>query len=378
MIGLHNVAVLVDGFQVGQWSKYSISCSMLTPSDSFTLTRPWDSYAWAICRPDSEVVVCVDGVPVITGWIDDRELSGDDDSFTITGRDKIGRLIQESSPAFTFAGLSPMQLIGKIAQPWFTVTVDNNERNRRIVRGKKGKIAQAGTVTVRRKRKTGSRVEPGQTKWTAIEEILKQTGEIAMSSGDGKELIVFAPNTAQEPQWNFFRPAPYTRRKNAPGQVQEMRERWSVGDLYSRIDVVGSGVGSANSYGVAVNARSGVAKDFTATADGEGDKLQRAKKLLLNESVRSLDEAREFAEREMSRRAMNYLRLDVVAPLHGQRVAGGRDVTLFALDTIAACENEMTGTSGPFRVVELEFTTSRADGEITRLGLIPEAQEIFL
>lgn len=377
MIGRHKVSILIDGFEVGGWTTYSINVSMLTPSDAFSMSRPFDPYAWEICRPDSEVTVCVDGVAIITGWIDDRELTADEDSFSISGRDKVGRLVQESSPAYAFAGLSPLQLIAKIASPLFSVAVDNNERNRRIVRGKKGKLAQAGTVVVKRKKKTGSRVEPGQTKWSAIEEILKQTGEIAMSSGDGKELIVFTPATAQEPQWSFFRPAPKSARVR-DGNVVSMGEKWSVGDIYSRIDVVGSGVGTANSYGVSVNARSGVAKDFASTLDGDGDKLQRPKKLLLTESVRSIAEAGEFAAREMARRMMGYLRLDVVAPMHGQRVAGGRDLTLFAVDTIAAVENEITGTRGLFRVVELEFMSSRADGARTKLGLIPEGQEIFL
>lgn len=376
MIGRHKISVLIDGYEIGGWTTYSIKCSMLVPASQFSLSRTWDSFAWDICRPDSEVVVCVDGVAVITGWIDDRS-DEDVDVLEISGRDKVGRLVQESSPAFVFAGQSPRQLIGKIAAPWFTVAVDDNDRNRRVTRGKKGKIAQAGTVALKRTKKTGARVEPGQTKWAAIEELLKQTGEVAIPSGDGKELIVFRPtDQAQEPQYHFFQPAPGSRR-TAEGNCK-IRERWSVGDLYSRIDVVGSGVGTANTYGVSVNARSGVAKDFASTVDGDGDKLQRPKKLLLIESVRNIAEAGEFANREMDRRAMGYLRIDVEAPMHGQRVAGGRDVTLFALDTIASVENEKTRTRGPYRIVELDFTTSRADGETTKIALIPEAQEIFL
>lgn len=376
MIGRHRISILVDGYEVGGWTNYSIKCSMLTPASGFSLSRPWDTYAWNICRPDSEIVVCVDGVAVITGWIDDRS-DEEEDVLEIGGRDKIGRLVQESSPVFSFAGQSPRQLVGKIAAPLFTVAVDDNDRNRRVTRGKRGKIAQSGTVALKRNKKTGARIEPGQTKWAAIEEILKQTGEIAISSGDGRELIIFRPtDQAQEPQFHFFQPSPGSRR-TAEGNCK-IRERWSVGDMYSRIDVVGSGVGTANTYGVSVNARSGVAKDFASTVDGEGDKLQRPKKLLLTESVRNLAEAGEFAQREMDRRAMNYLRIDVEVPMHGQRVAGGRDVTLFALDTIASVENEKTGTSGPYRIVELEFTTSRSDGEVTKIGLVPEGQEIFL
>lgn len=376
VLGRHKVTVLVDGFEIGGWSTYSMSISMMTPADAFSLSRPFDRKAWDLCAPDSEVVICIDGVAMITGWIDDRNLGGGEE-ITISGRDKIGRLVQESSPAFAFSGLSPMQLIAKIAEPWFSVAVDNNERNRRIVRGKVGKIAQSGTVTVHRKKATGARVEPGQTKWAAIEEILKQTGELAMSSGDGKELIVFTPQVSQEPQWSLFRSAPGSRRANEEN-VTSLAERWSVGDVYSRIDVAGSGVGDANRYGSSVNTRGGFAKDFAGTEDGDGGKLKRPKKLLLTESVRSIAEASEFARREMARRSMGYLRLDAEAPMHGQRVAGGRDLTLFAVDTLASVENEISGTSGLFRVVDLEFLSSRTDGEATKLGLIPAAQEIFL
>lgn len=377
MIGRHRVSVIVGGQEVDGWMTYTIQTSLLVPSDGFNLTRPFDREAWELCRPDAEISVLVDGVAIITGYIDDVVLPPESDDMTITGRDKIGRLVQESSPAFEFAGLSTVELIKKIASPWFTEVDTENTTNRRIIRGKKGKIAASSPVVFKTKKSTGARIEPGQMRWAAIETILKQTGDLAISSGDGKSLIVFSPTSEQqEAQFRFFRPAPGSRRGGEGNCL--MGETRSVGDLYSRIDVVGSGVGDANRYGISVSARTGNARDSELTEDGTGDRFLRPKRLLMTESVRSIKEAQELAAREMARRRAGWLQVPVIAPTHGQQIQGGRDVTLFACDTIATVENEQTGLAMDMRITSCQYTSSRDEGEQTRMDLVPATQELFL
>ena len=372
----HRVTVLVEGREIDGWTSYEIQSSLVTPADAFRLSRPFDDDAWQLCSPDAEVSVLIDGVAVITGYIDDSDLDPDSDDMTIAGRDKIGRLVQESAPAFEFASLTSLQLIEQLAAPWFRTVAGSNARNRKVVRGKRGKIAASSPVVLRTKKTTGARVEPGQTRWAAITKILEQTGNLAISSGDGRELVVFSPrDEQQEPQFRFVRAA---RRRRAEEGNCTMGHRRSVGDLYSRIDVVGSGVGDANRYGVSVSARSGSALDSASAEDGTGDRFRRPKRMLLVEAVRSLQDAEYLARREMARRQMGALVVPVVAPLHGQRIAGGRDVTLFACDTIASVENRLTGLQRNMRVVSCEYTSARSSGESTRMELLPAEQEIFI
>jgi prophage tail gpP-like protein len=80
----------------------------------------------------------------------------------------------------------------------------------------------------------------------------------------------------------------------------------------------------------------------------------------------------------MSRRRAAWLRVPVIAPMHGQQIQGGRDVTLYACDCIAAVENEQTGLKMNMRIVSCEYTSERSTGEHTRMELIPEDQELFL
>jgi prophage tail gpP-like protein len=166
--------------------------------------------------------------------------------------------------------------------------------------------------------------------------------------------------------------------RTAEGNVISLTERHSTADRYSRIDVVGSGSGNTVHYGTAVSSRFGTARDSIANEDGTGRDFKYPKRLLMLEGVQSIREAIEVADREMSRREMDALRFTVTAPLHGQRIAGARDVTLFACDTLAVVENEATGTRITCMVIGLKFATDRSGGEVTELDLMPDEQPIFL
>ncbi len=378
-ISNHVVRVIVNGQQIDGWSSYSISTGLLTPADEFRLERAFDRAAWDLCAPDAEVQIYIDKVQFILGYIDDREHGDSDDTFAITGRDKVGRLLQESAPTFSFAGLDAFNLVAKLAAPWYSAVSASNLRNRVLLRGKKGRVAASGKepVVLGKLSKVGTRVEPGQTRWAAIVEILRQTGNLAWSTGNGAQLIVGQPNYSQEVQFVFFRPKPGSLR-TSERNVLTMGERHSVGERYSRIDVVGSGSGSAVHYGTTVTSRAGTVRNNPATQDGDGLDFQRPKRLLQLEDVRSLAEAQEYARREMARRDLEKTRITVTAPLHGQRVAGATGLTYFAPDTLAVVENEASGLRFTCLIISCTFTTDRRAGEITKLELVPKGQELFL
>jgi hypothetical protein len=80
----------------------------------------------------------------------------------------------------------------------------SNARNRRVLRGQ-GKRAD-GVEPVRLNTRVGTRLEPGQTRWTVIEELLGQAGYLAWSAGDSAELVIGQPNYDQEVQFELRRP----------------------------------------------------------------------------------------------------------------------------------------------------------------------------
>lgn len=372
----HVVRVVVDGKEVGGWESYEISQSMRTPADAFTLSRPFDRAAWDLLRPDRPIKVLIDEVTVLTGFIDDSEKSDNGaDSITISGRDKVGRLVQESAPGVSYRGLTERDLIARVASPWFTKVTNSNARNRKVVRGR-GRQAVVGDEPIKLDTRGGTSIEPGQARWAVIEELLRQSGHLCWSSGDGRELIVGLPNYNQAIQWSIFHPSD-TSTRGLEGNALAFGIKRSTGDRYSKIVVVGSGAGTDANYGAAVSSRYGEAKDNPLTPDGHGTTFSAPKRLVLVEDVQSRAEATSLAKREMARRALDSLRVNATLPLHGQVLSGARRA-LFALDTMARVEDEVTGLAGAYLVDSLQFTGSRQNGQRTKLSAIPKGTEVFL
>jgi prophage tail gpP-like protein len=353
------------------WTDYTVKTSLVDAVDTFSLRMPWTSEAWRLLAPDRPVRIILDGVAVVTGFLDESEIPPDDEVISVTGRDRCGRLVQESAPAIDYRGLGVKELVGRLASPWFQMVTLSNARNRRVLRGR-GARAAVGSEPVRLDTRVGTRLEPGQMRWTAIDELLGQAGYLAWSAGDGSELVIGRPNYDQAVQFHFRRPTPGSR----GGNVLGLGVRRSTADRYSRIIVLGSGAGTDASYGLAVSARAGEAKDNPLTVDGEGRDFSAPKRLVIADAaVSSRAEAQTRAQREMARRNAGALLLSIEAPGHGQVVAGSAP-TLFCPDTLARVDDEVTGTSGVYLVVSCNYRGTRTGGATTSLELVPRGTEL--
>lgn len=370
----HNISVIVDGVQIHDWETYEITSDMLTPADSFSLRIPFGRRVWDLCRGDRPIRVLIDDVVVLSGFIDERLVPEDDEAVEIIGRDRVGRMVDESAPGINFSGLTMKALIEKLAAPWFTKVTFSNVRNRTIRRGR-GRKAKAGTepLILFAQKKIGTHIEPGQTRWQVIETLCSQAGALAWSSGDGTELIIGEPNYNQEPQFRFFMPAANSKRIDQ-STVLGMGVRERTADSYSRVIVVGSGTGTAANYGASVTSRYGEARDNPATPEGDGDRFSAPKRLIAMRSVNSVAEADELAEREMDRRDAHARGLTARCAAHGQVVAGAF-TTIFAPDTIASVEDERTGTKGAYLITSCTYRSGRR-GEETTMTLVPSGTKL--
>ncbi len=366
------VSIVVAGQEVRGWTEYSITTALLDPVAQFAMTMPFDLAAWKILRKEVRVKVQLGGVTVLVGFLDTCEAPEGDDVIQVSGRNLVGRLVQESAPSFTYQGLSLTQLIAKLAAPWFTKVTLSNARNRRVQRGKGAKAKSTEAVFVDAQ-PGGTVAEPGQSRWAIIDELLRQAGLIAWSAGDGTELVIGQPNYAQEPQWRFFHPAAGSSR-GAESNVIGMGVKYSTADRYSRVIVTGSGRGTAANYGPAVASRYGSAKDGPGV-DGIGGAFAEPKRLVVHEPVQSVAEADDLALHEIERRAAHGTVVSVTAPGHGQLVAGSA-LTTFATDTLASVEDERTQTRGAFVVAGCVYTSNRKDGERTKLELLRKGVEL--
>ncbi len=370
----HNISVIVDGVQVHDWETYDITTNMLSPADHFTMRLPFDRDVWNLCRGDRPIKVLIDDVVVLTGFIDERLVPEDDEVVEIVGRDRAGRLVDESAPGINFAGLTMKALIEKVADPWYTTVSFSNARNRNVIRGRGKKAKAAGEpLKLNTTKKVGTHIEPGQTRWQVIETLCSQADCLAWAAGDGSELIIGQPNYDQEPQFRFFMPAANSKRIDE-ATVLGMGVRERTADRYSRVIVVGSGTGTDVNYGSSVASRYGEAKDNPATPDGDGLSFSAPKRLIAQRSVNSLSEATELARREMARRDAHAQAITVRAAAHGQLIAGAFP-TIFAPDTIASCEDERTGTKGNYLITACTYRSART-GEETLITLVPSGSDL--
>ncbi|MGE0547620.1 MAG: phage baseplate assembly protein [Kofleriaceae bacterium] len=387
----HEISIVVGHQQIGGWVEYQIDTSLVEPADSFALRRPFTAEAWRICRRDARVRVQIDGVPRVDGFIDARRWNTKDGTLEISGRDRIGRLVQESAPRSAFGGATLLAVITQLAAPWFERVTLVNTRNRRVTLGKGSKApAFDDPVPVLKSKPKQGRIDPGQPRWQVIAEMLSRVNLIAWSSSDGKELIVGRPNQRQ-PALFCIR---HSRTANV-GQAIDIDYEESNADRFSMITAIGAGANSDSDYGENATARVGVVFDSeqrrepgavrlnlggSTTFDGTGRDFLYPKRLILSERpLRDNEEASRIARRDQIRRDFRRSPLRATMPDHGQLISGSTR-SLFSLDTMTSVvlEDLKTGevvVDDDFLIYEASFRGS-SEGQTTELGLVPRGTEI--
>lgn len=370
----HRITVACEGKEIDGWIEYEIASSMIEPADGFTMRRPFNPKAWDLLERDARVRVEVDGAPILDGFIDRRTKRTKEGTIEIGGRDRSGRLVQESAPRISYEGLELTEAIRRLADPWFTKVTLSDARNRSLRLGKKRSRIPAGTEPIIVKKTSGGngRVQPGTMRWAIIEELASQAGYIVWSSADGRELFVGRPNVRQEASYAFHK-----------GNVRDLIWDEDNGDRYSMIAVVGTGGGTERDHGLEVSSRRGVVfdtgEDGGPNGDGTGRDFKYAKRLLLPEShyTTELDASR-GAAREQARRDFKRTTISIDVHYHGQETRTG--MTLFATNTVASVfDTDFVPLRAQLAMIyACSYRRSRKDGETTLLELVPNDTEIIL
>jgi prophage tail gpP-like protein len=374
----HRVTITIGAEQIDGWIDYDIQCSMVEPTDGFRLTRQFSKDAWDLCQLDQKVKIAMDGVVMMEGFVDDRARSARDGTMEIAGRDKAGRLVQESIPTVSgFDGLNLVEAVKRLASPWFTTITLSDARNRSVRRGK-GHRAAAGSepaffkVTGKLDEEHAGRLDPGETRWAVIEQLCSSIGVLCWSSADGRELVIGEPNYNQALQYLF-------RVSNTHGStVKDMQYRESIASSYAMIEVHGAGAGDEDNFGDDVTTYIGTAKDGPnvdgTSLIGQGGFLFPKRLVVSQSALSSNAEAARAAEREMKRRNFKRRHLTVEAPHHGQLVAGTVS-TLFAPNTLARCIDDDLELDETWLLYGINLKASRSTGETTSIMLVPRGTE---
>jgi len=375
----HVVSVRIGGTLIENWTNYSISIDLLQPADSFSLAvGNAGKEAYDLCRPDAEVQIILDGNTVLTGYIDKRTRTVSRDSgrtLAISGRDKGGRLVDESAPLVSFGGLGIKQLAEKMVSPWFSEVILTNASNRRLLRGgSKVPLARVSSEpAIDQSPKPERSVSPGQSRWAVLSHFLEEAELLGWSTADGRSFVVGLPNYNQERQYRFLLPRPQSARANE-GNVLDVEEGDGVAERFSRITVVGMSRGrSADARHIAAR---GSVKNGPGAA-GEGLDFVRAKDLIIaDDDVRDDKHALSKARREMALRDSAGKTLSITAPGHSQEYLPGRWV-VYAPDTMCSYEDEEIGAVGYYYITAVSFTRSRGQAT-TQLTLAEKGATLRL
>jgi prophage tail gpP-like protein len=369
----HRVDVRIGSKVVQGWTTYSVDTDMLQPADAFSLTFGKASRAlYELCRPDEAAQIILDEATILTGYIDERSFRSDRSgtNIGISGRDKGGRLCDESMELFTFDGLGIQDLAERCVEDWFPQVSFRNTENRRLTRGPHAKTAKtSGEPAIVQSGRAAKKVRPGESRWQVLENFLEKSELLAWSSADGQSFIVGLPNYAQAPQYRFFHAAE-TSDRHGESNVLSCEITDTLAERYSRITAIGASRGNKATYGDRLKQK-GVVRNNPETVFGTGRDFIWPKRLILaDDDVRDRSLADKRAAREMAYRDSTGHRITLSVRGHSQ-IYGGLPV-LYAFDTMAEFEDEVTGVKGRYLLVSVRFTRNRNQGEVTTITLVPE------
>lgn len=381
----HNIRVIVNGAVIDGWTGYHVESSLLTPTDAFSMRRPFNAEAWNLLRRDSDVTIQIDGTSILRGFVDRRHKRSKAGTMEISGRDRAGRLVDESAPRIDYSGMTTIAALKELIAPWFDQVELNGARDRVLRRGKgKGKRIAGGAepvvdISIRVPRR--GVVHPGQTRWQVIHEIASRSSCIAYSSSDGRSIIFGQPNQTQDAQYLLVHAAPANRRGGTE-YVTDMEIIEDDGDRFSLLLCAGVGGQSDTNYGRNVIDGRGVAFDnFANRRDGTGRDFIHPKRLFLPEKdFETYGDAQRVADNEQARRDMKRHMVTVNASMHGQFLFPGSPPTLFAPGCIAHVidEDQSPHMEDDYLILSCAYSSERDQGENTTMHMVPRGTEILL
>lgn len=362
---------------IGGIQTFELTSDMLELADPFKLTTPFHIRMWESFPTDGEVEVYVDDTRVLTGFVDRRERNLDKQGSTleISGRDRGGRLVDESAPLVTHVKKGILELAKEMTSDWFESVSLSNARNRRLIGGRGRALAGVSSEpAIVSGRDISKKVEPGETRAQVLQNFLEDAKLLAWSSADGREFIVGKPNYSQAPQYHFFAAAPGSSRKNETN-VTSIRFSEDVAELYQEYIVCGASRGNGANYGKNVTRR-------RASVDGDigptGTILFRHQKRLIisDDDIKSPKQARERGERERDIRFASAFEFDVTVDNWGQRYKGTGDPVLYAIDKVAVFEDEEAEVALDCLVTRVRLSETKMGGQTATVSMVPVGTEL--
>lgn len=428
----HEVHVISQGKRVPGWKSYNIVQDVLQPANEFSLEVKFDRDVWKLLDRDVDIQIFLDSTRILSGFLGRREkvpsVRGGT-SILISGRDKTGRLVDESAPLLRYGGLRIKELaevlVGDLFEDGVRLKNTDNRFILRNVRARQAKVIrepvqgidsfvplsgyplpQVPDVELFRSplalgegirvdldrfverppiikpgifkgRQAPKKVPIGASRWQVLEEILSEARLMAWSSPDGRTLFVGLPAYDQPIQYLFYEPGENSGdRRFANAKISVIQD---IEDMYSAYTAVGAAKGNGANYGPNVTKnRATVFDNPENRRDGTGINFRRRKFLLISDDgIKNQRDALERAEREKLEREVNFWEVSVEASGHSQ-VYGGEEPTLYTVDTICRVMDFDTGIGveeglpKDFYITRCEYGLRLGEKTQTRMKMVPK------
>jgi prophage tail gpP-like protein len=204
------------------WKSVSINLGIDRIAGNFSLglTERWphNPRDWAIA-PGEHCAVLIGDVPVISGYVDESNVSFDADKHDIqvTGRDRTGDLVDCSAPSAAYSGISFVEIARRLVKPY---KIEINDE-----------VGIGGSIPK-------FSIQTGDTVFSTLEKLARQVGVLLVSDGLGGIKITRGGKSGQA-----------TDTLEVGQNVLAAEIKHSHAELYSSITVKGQASGaSASEY----------------------------------------------------------------------------------------------------------------------------------
>ena len=232
MIDSPDVRLEIGSELYGGWKRISIRRALGRVAGTFDLnvTERWPGQdVPRPIQPGAPCRVLADGLPVITGYVDDVRISctASEHSVTVRGRDKTGDLVDCCPPSMQLAGASLAVIARNLCAPFCIEVVD-----------------AAGSEAV-----PGFKINPGDTVFETLDQLARAQGVFLTTDGEGRLVLARAGKEKAKTVLEFGK------------NILESRGSFSMAERYSEITVLGQTAASDTWDGAKASQQKTVVRD---------------------------------------------------------------------------------------------------------------------
>lgn len=353
-----NLMLQVGGNRYGGWRRIRVLRGIEAIAGGFELevSERWgEGDLWPIAEED-ECAVWVDGVSVISGYVDKRAVSFGPGEHTlqIAGRDKAAALVDCSAvlKSWEFFGTPLLSLAQKLAEPFgISVTMDPGVDPKAVqltVGNHAGSVAAAGGAgrnkgTALPKPMSKFSIDPGESAWDVLDRACRMSGVLPVSDGFGGVLLTRAGTSRC--------PTPIG------DNVLSGSATFEASGRYRTYIVSAQQPGSEESFGLEAVSVRGTATD---------PNVRRAERVLMirPEASATIETAKTRAQWEAKVRAARGDSVNVT--LQGWTTSDGN---LWPINSLVATHIPLFGIDGDMLITQAVHTIDLDTGVLTQLTL---------